>query len=179
MNRWARRFDCCRLCQSTELPHMAKGFCQRCYMAVYVANNGERVKAHKHEWYVRNGGKEYSKLQREQRHYSGLRDAVLARDGHRCVVCGATTQLVVHHKDGQGRGTSHPNNNMDNLETRCRPCHIGVHRPQLKLGQGYASLSGWAPKYGLDCCLRCKRSDVKHNAQGLCANCYSKMRKKK
>lgn len=179
MHRWARHFDDCQSCHRTDVPHMAKGLCKRCYSAQYATDNADRVSQQKHEWYVRNGAKDWAKVQREQRHYSGLRDAVLERDGHRCVVCGAVVGLVVHHKDGQGRGTKTPNNEMSNLETRCRPCHMGTHRPELNAGRGFAALTGWAPKYGLDRCRDCGRSDRVHNADGLCGACYMRRKKKK
>lgn len=151
MHRWARHFDNCKSCHCNDTKHVANGLCARCYSADYAANNKERVAAQKHDWYVRSGGKVLAKVQREQRHYSGLRDAVLARDGHRCVICGSVVALVVHHKDGQGRGTPNPNNKMSNLETRCRACHLSA-------------------------CRQCGRSDRKHNADGLCFACYSKKR---
>ena len=176
MKRWARHFDDCQFCHRTDVEHVAKGLCARCYSAAYAAENSERVAEQKHEWYVRAGAKEWAKIQREQRNYSGLRDAVLERDGHRCVVCGDVVGLVVHHKDGQGRGTKTPNNKMSNLETRCRPCHMGTHRPELNAGRGFAASIGWAPKYGLSCCRECGRSDRKHSADGLCFACYSKKR---
>ena len=43
-----------------------------------------------------------------------LRQLVLARDHHRCVVCGATDRLEIHHLDGDWR-----NNDPGNLEVRC------------------------------------------------------------
>ncbi len=45
-----------------------------------------------------------------------LRKAVLDRDNHRCVRCGATKNLVLDHIDG-------PDNAPDNLQTLCSPCH--------------------------------------------------------
>ena len=29
--RWARKWDCCQGCGTTERPHKAKGLCKRCY----------------------------------------------------------------------------------------------------------------------------------------------------
>jgi hypothetical protein len=46
---------------------------------------------------------------------------VLARDGHRCVQCGATKSLeidhIVRYIDGGGNG-------VDNLRTLCHSCHV-------------------------------------------------------
>jgi hypothetical protein len=55
-----------------------------------------------------------------------LRAAVLARDGHACVKCGATEDLQMDHviPFSQGGPTT-----LDNLETLCGPCNRkkGVH----------------------------------------------------
>jgi nitrate/TMAO reductase-like tetraheme cytochrome c subunit len=42
---------------------------------------------------------------------------VKARDGNKCVICGDTARLEVHHRDDDPT-----NDSMDNLETRC-PAH--------------------------------------------------------
>ena len=56
-----------------------------------------------------------------------LREAVLERDGRKCVRCGMTEQqhletwkrpITVDHKD-----RDHGHNEMDNLQTLCLPCH--------------------------------------------------------
>lgn len=177
MQRWSRRHAACLNCNSTAVAHMAHGLCKRCYSAHYASAHYARVAEQKNEWYIRNGGKVAAKVQREQRHYSGLRQPVLERDGHACVICGALTQLVVHHKDGRGRGHPYPNNRMSNLETRCRKCHITHHRPELLTARGLKALLHWSPRYGLSCCRRCHRSDIKHNSHGLCANCYARARR--
>ena len=49
------------------------------------------------------------------------REAALRRDGHRCVVCGSTEKLQVHHIDGRGVGADeHP---LELLEVRCLKHH--------------------------------------------------------
>ena len=155
---------------------MAQGLCRRCYLGRYVADNRERIKGHKRRWYAKVGGKEWAKVQREQRHFDGKREAVLRRDGYRCVLCGSVTQLLVHHKDGQGRGSIKPNNRMSNLVTICYPCHIELHRDKLQLQRGFSALQGWSKKHGLDGCKQCGSSDRKHASHGLCIRCYQKKR---
>ena len=53
------------------------------------------------------------------------RHAARERDSWRCTSCGKAAILEVHHvvavKDG---GTD----SLDNLETKCRSCHIAHHR---------------------------------------------------
>lgn len=43
----------------------------------------------------------------------------------RCNRCGATDQLVIHHKDH-----NHTNNVMGNLEVMCSPCHTSHHKAE-------------------------------------------------
>jgi len=49
-----------------------------------------------------------------------LRAEALKRDGHRCARCGATENLVVHHKKPWARGGD---DELENLETLCQNCH--------------------------------------------------------
>lgn len=56
------------------------------------------------------------------------RKEALARDGHACVKCKSTSNLVVHHIDESRRlGIEYMNNDLSNLETLCRVCHAEVH----------------------------------------------------
>lgn len=59
-------------------------------------------------------------------YFSGNKKHVLDRDNHTCVNCGKTKGLVVHHKDHSGQ-TEKPNNDMANLVTLCRSCHMKEH----------------------------------------------------
>jgi 5-methylcytosine-specific restriction endonuclease McrA len=56
----------------------------------------------------------------------GLRERVLARDGHRCraVGCGATRFLEVHHRVRRADGGA---NAPANLVTLCSRCHRFMH----------------------------------------------------
>lgn len=49
-----------------------------------------------------------------------LRAAVLARDGHRCVKCGATESLAIDHIYPWSLGGE---DSLDNLQVLCRPCN--------------------------------------------------------
>ena len=52
-----------------------------------------------------------------------IRREILNRDGWRCQRCGRPGALEVHHVDGDPG-----NNDPDNLQAVCRPCHIDLHR---------------------------------------------------
>lgn len=66
--------------------------------------------------------------------FGGNRELAIQRDGERCVSCGMTRadhkakfgrDITVDHTDGQGRYTpkTEQNNNLDNLQSLCLPCH--------------------------------------------------------
>ena len=52
--------------------------------------------------------------------FGGLREKILARDHHRCRVCGALEPLVVHHRRRR--------NVFAALITLCAACHARLHR---------------------------------------------------
>lgn len=54
-----------------------------------------------------------------------VKRAVKSRDGNRCVDCGASEQLTIHHI----RPLSAGGEAMDlrNMETLCKPCHAARH----------------------------------------------------
>ena len=61
------------------------------------------------------------------RHWAALRRRVLARDGYCCRRCGNAARFEVHHIKPVAHGGK---NELGNLETLCRGCHIGETRTQ-------------------------------------------------
>lgn len=59
--------------------------------------------------------------------FDGNKYKVLERDNYECQICGNKNKLVIHHKDCSGQ-TDNPNNELDNLITLCRRCHINIHK---------------------------------------------------
>jgi RNA-directed DNA polymerase len=57
----------------------------------------------------------------EKADWAALRLAVLERDHYRCVRCGGTENLHVHHIQSRRK---HGINQMDNLQTLCNRCHM-------------------------------------------------------
>lgn len=49
-----------------------------------------------------------------------LREAVLERDGHRCVDCGSNKRLCADHVIPESKGGA---TTIDNLQAMCRPCN--------------------------------------------------------
>jgi Holliday junction DNA helicase RuvB len=59
-----------------------------------------------------------------------LKKAVLARDGHRCVLCGSSRSLMPHHLDSWAHGGQ---SRAERLVTLCDHCHGGCHEGLLQL----------------------------------------------
>lgn len=177
MNKWSSKFEYCVGCLKTTYKYMARGLCSRCYLAEYNAEHQAAVKEYKRQWYARNGGPALSKIKREERNFAGLREEVLKRDGYKCTICGSTEKLVVHHKDGKGRGHKSPNNNLDNLTTRCRACHLDDHRLELWAARKLNIVYMWSKRYNLTACKQCGSDERLHRAFGLCWKCYATNRR--
>lgn len=59
-----------------------------------------------------------------------LRDAVLERDGHRCVDCGSSKRLCADHVIPESKGGA---TTLDNLQAMCRPCNSEKHAKLLEV----------------------------------------------
>ena len=51
-----------------------------------------------------------------------IRKRILARDGRRCTLCGASEELHIHHVN-----LNKTDDNPDNLLTLCEICHARIH----------------------------------------------------
>ena len=92
----------------------------------YYENNRKLV--------IRNSSKRHDLIM-----FGGNKEKVLERDNFECQKCGMNNEqhiviygyrLIVHHKDGKGKGYKNPNNNLDNLITLCRKCHTSLHNKE-------------------------------------------------
>ena len=59
------------------------------------------------------------------REWERIRQEVFDRDGHRCQDCRKAGRLEAHHVLELAHGGT---NDLSNLKTLCRACHIFVHR---------------------------------------------------
>lgn len=64
--------------------------------------------------------------------YKPVHAAALDRDGHACVVCGTTTDLHVHHRQGRGSRLL----DLDLLVTLCAVHHAHCH---ANVAESYAN----------------------------------------
>ncbi len=74
----------------------------------------------------------YTLRRQDERHFGGLRERVLERDGHTCRGCGASGRdkrsIVVHHRrPGRSR--------LDLMISLCPACHARIHRTQAVLSE--------------------------------------------
>lgn len=133
---WSRNYEQCVGCNRTDFKHMAKGLCSSCYAKKYKSNPevNARIDAQKKAWYYRYHEDNLAKRAeyRNSRHFNGTRDAVLERDEHACVRCKSKRNLTIHHIDRNGRGKAKPNNDLANLETLCRRCHLLEHCDEIQ-----------------------------------------------
>lgn len=64
-----------------------------------------------------------------QRMWEMIRQQILERDGHRCVLCGRRGRLEVDHIKPLAWGG---NNDPDNLRALCRDCHFQATRETVR-----------------------------------------------
>lgn len=159
---------------------MAKGLCRRCYLKAYRTDpdNNARIAATKSAWYWEHHEANLAKRKayREEQNFDGKREAAIIRARHRCERCKRKVPLVVHHKDGSGRGQSEHNNALSNLEAICRRCHKATH-PESQYRGGSRKLGRWSRAY--DACTACNTTTIRHASRGLCRTCCARKRRKK
>jgi hypothetical protein len=70
---WSRKFKCCQGCQTTESPHMAKGYCAPCYLRQYAVARKSELARYKHKWYMQDHAAQLvqRRLYREELWFSG------------------------------------------------------------------------------------------------------------
>lgn len=128
---YLNRILICPVCNNEFKPnkyaHRAIYCSLKCQQKVIQKRNKENgnIARNKHNYYLKHMEQEKhrAKIHREQKRFGGLREDALIRDGYKCVICGATDRLEVHHKDGSGRNKDNANNTLENLQTLCSKCH--------------------------------------------------------
>lgn len=111
-------------------------FCPHCKKK-FDPVNGKQVFCSEECWRDANSDKLKAKsYQGVMRHhdktmFGGNREITLLRDGHKCVRCGSTDKIGVHHIDHSGK-KENPNHSLDNLETLCNACHCQEHAEEKR-----------------------------------------------
>lgn len=175
MKPWSKTTDVCLNCNTNTRKHMAKGLCNYCYLKKHhnLPDNKAKVKMQKNKHYEKKQ-KPIAKEKRENRHFSGNRQAALTRDNDQCQRCFGLGDIV-HHIDGNGRNSKTPNNALSNLMTLCRACHAEEHRTQLVVSRFKPGRDGWSKKY--ESCIICNKTDSMHNSGGRCARCMARIKR--
>jgi len=134
-----------------------------------------RIKLQQRIWFAQFGDLRKHKWHRNRIFFDGKREKVLRRDEYRCQLCDSSdrSSLVVHHDDGKSKRSGNvANNELDNLITLCRSCHIKVHRKELQEAKTKRLQNRWSRDY--DCCKECGTTKRRYGAHGLCVNCYAR-----
>lgn len=74
--------------------------------------------------------KKFHKKYLKSKEFKAVKEYVLSRDGHKCVVCGREDKLVCHHRCYKHLGEA----NLVEIEdciTLCKPCHLAHHRQPI------------------------------------------------
>jgi len=80
--------------------------------------------------------------------------AALERDGYKCIVCGGTRCLCVHHVKSARETGGEWDNSLDNLQTKCGKCHLAGHRE--------TDVNGTCPV--------CGKATMSSNGRGVCSS---------
>lgn len=130
----------CEFCESEFFPHIRNPhqiYCSQSCLdkAMYEKakeNPDYKEKKKMYDIKYREENRE-SKRERDLKYKDNLRfggngSKAMERDGYKCMECGKNNRkaLIVHHKDHSG-SSDKPNNDLSNLVTLCRSCHMNHH----------------------------------------------------
>ncbi len=103
--KWSPKKIICVRCQR-ERPHQSSGYCNSCYNRLF---HYDRVK----EYNIRK--------------YHNISLEIHQKITQKCVLCGFSKAVDLHHLDGE-----HGNNNLSNLVGLCPNHHAMYHKPEWK-----------------------------------------------
>lgn len=83
----------------------------------------------------------YKRIGMSRNQWGQLRQKVMKRDGYRCRECGFVGRFEVDHIIPTFDGGT---NDLDNLQTLCRSCHIDKTKAERKAKQRPIHHDGWA-----------------------------------
>lgn len=99
-------------------------------------------------------------------HWKQVRNKRMEMDSHKCVICGATDDLQVHHCSYERLW----NENVDvDLMTLCKPCHKRIHaikdREEHSIKQNYAAWEKEAAQAIAEIANKYRTNDGEHLAK--------------
>jgi 5-methylcytosine-specific restriction endonuclease McrA len=109
--------------------------CEKARWREYAKRNRTKRKLYEFKRYhkIRKNkilSKKYTKelLLRQNKFKFGVKDVsiIYKKFNFQCISCGKKAELI-HHLDGNGYNKKNKNNDINNLVTLCRPCHIKHH----------------------------------------------------
>jgi len=78
--------------------------------------------------------------------WATIKQTALVRDNGRCLLCGATEPLDVHHRRARGMGGTRVRDRLANVATLCRRCHDRIEaHPEQARALGYRLDAGDDP----------------------------------
>ena len=90
----------------------------------------DKFRAYKRAYYRKNSAK-IIEYQINKVRFGGNKHDVFKRDNNQCQICFVGKKgknILIHHIDGNGRGSKTPNNDINNLILLCQSCHSVVHK---------------------------------------------------
>lgn len=69
----------------------------------------------------------------QSRNWNEIKRKALIRDENKCVICGSSKNVLVHHIRPRKNGGS---DELGNLETVCKSCHLKEHDEFNKIEYG-------------------------------------------
>lgn len=154
------------VCIYCQTPVVARTSCKKCADRMYelAKKRGDRKK-----YFIKNRERlNAENLKRYyKRKYGGLYEIVLERDSYSCTKCGKSSNLIVHHIDGNGYYSKNPNNSIDNLITLCTSCHGYLHRSIQRFEKNVGKKT---------MCSICNKNKQLYNKKHWCCSvCYRKI----
>lgn len=133
--------QCDQLFWPSDQTPLTQRFCSKlCRERSWRKHNREHYTARRkaererlRDWY-----RAYNTGYKNDTRFSGNKFKVLERDNYTCQNCNyelvenptKAQELIIHHQDWSGK-LPKPNNDVDNLITLCRACHIRIHTHQV------------------------------------------------
>jgi hypothetical protein len=135
----------CKFCKESFIPkRLSQLFCSNAcrikyFCHKYYYDNHEKQKKRVLSNYYKYKKTRYLDIRninikaKEKQRFGESSSEIKKRFGNKCVFCGATGKLYIHHLDKNGRNVKNPNNKIYNKVPCCPHCHTMIHLHNVKL----------------------------------------------